>query len=71
MSIILDALKKAQEERKKTTKTGFPKTGSGKSSKNQKPAFYIIAGGLVCLITAVQNTTKSLITSNKINPLDG
>jgi tetratricopeptide (TPR) repeat protein len=53
MSIILDALKRAQEERKKITQTGFPKISAGKTANKQKLAFYIVAGGLVCLILIV------------------
>jgi tetratricopeptide (TPR) repeat protein len=53
MSIILDALKKAQEERKKITQMSFPKMSSGKSTGRQKWIFYGVAGGLVCLILVV------------------
>lgn len=53
MSIILDALKKAQEERKKITQMSFPKLNSGKSAGGQKWIFYGVAGGLVCLILVV------------------
>ena len=53
MSIILDALKKAQEERKRITQMAFPKSGTSSSTGKQKWAFYGVAGGLVCLIIAV------------------
>ncbi|MEI6152483.1 MAG: hypothetical protein WCQ90_00175, partial [Deltaproteobacteria bacterium] len=53
MSIILDALKRAQEERKKITQMGFPKISTGKTTNKQKWAFYGVAGGLVCLILIV------------------
>ncbi len=53
MSIILDALKKAQEERKKITQIRFPKMGGGKSTKKQNLAFYAVVAGLVCLILVV------------------
>jgi len=47
MSIILDALKKAQEERKRITQMAFPKSGTSSSTGKQKWAFYGVAGGLV------------------------
>ena len=53
MSIILDALKKAQEERKRITQTGFPRISAGKTANRQRLAFYVVAGGLVCLILIV------------------
>jgi len=53
MSIILDALKRAQEERKKITQIGFPKLRANSSTGKQKWVFYGVAGGLVCLIFIV------------------
>jgi tetratricopeptide (TPR) repeat protein len=53
MSIILDALKKAQDERKKITQMGFSKLSNGKSPGKQKLVFYGVVGGLVCLILVV------------------
>ncbi|MCX5816168.1 MAG: tetratricopeptide repeat protein [Proteobacteria bacterium] len=53
MSIILDALKRAQEERKKITQMGFPKLSTTGSLDKKKWTFYGVAGGLVCLILIV------------------
>jgi Flp pilus assembly protein TadD len=50
MSIILDALRKAQKDRQIQTPPIFPQKSAEKKYDKQKLAFFGISGGLVCLI---------------------
>ena len=75
MSIILDALKRAQEERKKITQMAFPKLSTTGSIDKKKWAFYGIAGVLVCLILVVvffpfQKKSKPIqVAAVKVQPV--